>query len=363
MTGEEGMSKRSRILLGIYSSSMGISLTALSIVAALEVFMLGYSVVNAPMYGEYLWNYRAFYIALLTVALIYIGLNFFVKKDIEHRFKVLNVANPIYAAFFFAWALGITFFDAMIWGTVDSMVFMTFSLVVPLSFYLFPTIYAAIVVVADALMLYLVVTVSGSIAPLTNLSIFCIFQIVLGVSFLHLRRNLAERMVEEEENAELDVLTGFANRRVYEADVKGLGQETVPPDLTYVSIDLNGLKDVNDHYGHEAGDRLIIGAAQCVEQCFGQKGKMYRIGGDEFVVLISAGQEELDGLFSVFDKSVQSWSENSNLTLSTAYGYARHSEYPDDDPSKLAKVADERMYVAKARYYQESGHDRRRYAV
>ena len=54
--------RQNAILMGVYGSSMGISLTALTIVAVLEVFMLVYSVVNAPMYGGYLQQYRFFYI-------------------------------------------------------------------------------------------------------------------------------------------------------------------------------------------------------------------------------------------------------------------------------------------------------------
>ena len=334
MRANEQISRKGKILIGVYSSSAGISMTALAIVAVLEVFMLVYSVLNAPMYGDYLWHYRAFYIALLAVALIYIALNAFVKRDIARRYKVLNVANPLYAVFFFGWALGITFFDSIIWGTADTMVFMTFSLVVPLSFFLFPWAYVAIVVVADALMMYLTVTVTGTVASLINLSIFCIFQIVLGFSFLRMRLKLAERIVQEQENADIDVLTGFANRRVYEQDMKKLSSYPGRGRMAYISIDVNGLKEIK---------------------------KLYRVGGDEFVALVTANAEELEKLFRTFARCTQAWSKRNDLALSTAYGFVCYSEYPDSDSAVLARVADERMYAAKARYYQMNGKDRRRH--
>lgn len=361
MRTSEQTSRKGKILIGVYSSSAGISMTALAIVAVLEVFMLVYSVLNAPMYGDYLWHYRAFYIALLAVALIYIALNAFVKRDTARRYKVLNVANPLYAVFFFGWALGITFFDSIIWGTADTMVFMTFSLVVPLSFFLFPWAYVAIVVVADALMMYLTVTVTGTVASLINLSIFCIFQIVLGFSFLRMRLKLAERIVQEQENADIDVLTGFANRRMYEQDMKKLSSHPGRGRMAYISIDVNGLKEINDQYGHPAGDKLIVGAAQCIDQCFGDMGKLYRVGGDEFVALVTANAEELEKLFRTFARCTQAWSKRNDLALSTAYGFVCYSEYPDSDSAVLARVADERMYAAKARYYQMNGKDRRRH--
>ena len=236
---------------------------------------------------------------------------------------------------------------------------MTFSLVVPLSFYLYPAAYAMIVIVADVVMLSITMSVAGSVAPLINISIFAVFQLVLGTSFLRLRLNLSERIVEAQENADIDVMTGFPNRRVYNEDMKRLAMEPRQDDLVYISIDVNGLKEVNDALGHEAGDRLIVGASECIEQGFGPNGKLYRIGGDEFVVIINANQDELILLFNSFENSLKKWSDRSGIVLTAAYGYVFQNEHPDSDINTLARLADERMYSAKARYYQESGRDRR----
>ena len=361
MDDTKALTNKDKLLIGVYRSSWANSTIVLSLVAALEVFMLIYSVIDPPLFGQYIWAYRIFYLCLLTAALVYIALNFFVKKDVEHRFKLLNVANPIYAVFFFAWALGITYFDAIKFGTVDTMVFMTFSMTVPLSFYLLPSVYAVIALIADAVMVYIAVTITGSAAPLINISIFCIFQLVLGVNFLRLKMRLTERILEEQRNADIDVLTGFPNRRFYEKDMRRLAESPMQSDLVYISIDLNGLKEVNDNYGHEAGDKLIVGTAQCIEQCFCQKGKSYRIGGDEFVVIAHASPDEIERLFSDFEARMKAWSQDNETTMSAAYGYVCQSEFPDKKVTELVRIADERMYTSKAHYYQESGHDRRTY--
>ena len=352
-------SKHDRIRVGIYASTMRISVTALAIVALMELIMLVYSFINIPLYNGFEWKYRGFYISLFAVAVICLVLNFFVKKDMERRYRWLNIANPLCAIFFFAWSLGITAGDAVIYGTVDPTVFMTFSLIVPLSFYLFPAVYAMIVIVADVVMLSVTMVVSGMLAPLINISIFAVFQLVLGISFMRLRMNLAERIVEEQENADNDILTGFPNRRVYTKDLKRLAEETVPDDLVYLSVDLNGLKDVNDRLGHEAGDRLLIGAAECIERSFGEKGKPYRIGGDEFVVLLRTGEEELKAMLADFDARTKAWSERQGMTLSTACGCARCDGETVRGVSELARVADERMYADKMAYYTRAGRDRR----
>lgn len=171
---------------------------------------------------------------------------------------------------------------------------------------------------------------------------------------------LSERIVQEEENARTDVMTGLPNRRVYEEDLKRIGEKPLADDLYYVVIDINGLKDVNDNYGHETGDKLIIGAANCMEQSFGDKGKQYRIGGDEFVILLSAKQETVGQLIGAFQKNTEEWSRENGVTLSVSSGAAGSFEHPGHEITELARVADERMYEAKAQYYKAIGMERRR---
>lgn len=355
--------KGKQIRMRLYNSSQGISMIALIIVAAFEIMMLGYTVVNAGLYGPYILKYRLYYLSLLTVAVLYIILNSFAKKDLEHRYVLLMVANPVCAIFFFVWSLAITFSDSIVTGVVDPAVFMTFSMVVPLIFSLPPAIYALIVIVSDVFMLYLIITVTGVSASIINTIVFFVFQFVLGIGFLQLKMNLSERIVQEEENARTDVMTGLPNRREYEEELKRIGEKTLPDDLYYVVIDINGLKDVNDSYGHEIGDKLIVGAARCIEECFGDWGKQYRIGGDEFVMLLYAQQETVDQLISALEKTTEKWSGENGITLSISCGAAGSSEYPGYGITDLAGAADERMYEEKARYYKSIGKERRRYRM
>ena len=353
--------KKDKILMNIYGSSLGISMTALTVVAILEVFMLIYSVINISLFGPYIWEYRSFYIFLLSLALVYMWLNTYVKKDLARRFRLLNYANPLCAVLFFIWSLGITYSDLLKTGICDPTVFMTFSLVVPLSFFLFPSVYAVIVIAANALMISMSVAAGSGLGPLINLSIFFIFQFVLGISFLRLKIRLAQRIVEEEANADIDVMTGFMNRRVYEEDLKSIEAGSVPEDLVYIAIDINGLKEVNDKYGHDAGDRMIVGAAECIEKCFGSRGKLYRIGGDEYAAILTTRQEDLGALFAAYEECMRAWSESSGMSLSTSWGCVSAVDYPGKSITDLARTADAKMYAAKARFYQTCGQDRRRY--
>ena len=82
-----------------------------------------------------------------------------------------------------------------------------------------------------------------------------------------------------------DELTRCLNRHAYENDMKKLN---LSEEWVYISADLNGLKQTNDSYGHMAGDELICAAADCMRDSFHEYGKVYRIGGDEFAVIITA---------------------------------------------------------------------------
>ena len=358
---QEMKDRKHNILKSIHSSSWGISMIALTVVAVLEIFMIGFSIANAEFYGPYLGIYRSFYIFLLLAALIYIALNFYIKMDIENRQKLLNVLNPVYAVLFFAWSLGIIYYDASITGNFDPAVFMTFSLIIPLSFFLFPSVYALIVVLADAILLYIAIWATGTSAPLINLVFFFIFQFILGISFLRIKIRLAERILIEEENAKIDVLTGLPNRRFYENDLKEQTEEGLKVDLIYMAIDLNGLKETNDHYGHETGDKIIVGAARCIEECFAKKGKVYRIGGDEFAVILHGNKQEMEEMIASFEESMKKWSEENGVSLSASYGYVCLKEHPELNITELAKEADNRMYEAKAEYYSTDDRNRRKY--
>ena len=77
-----------------------------------------------------------------------------------------------------------------------------------------------------------------------------------------------------------DKLTNLQNRRSCEEAQARLQRAALPEDLVIMAADVNGLKHVNDSLGHEAGDELICGAADCLQDCFGGYGALFRIGGD-----------------------------------------------------------------------------------
>lgn len=189
--------------------------------------------------------------------------------------------------------------------------------------------------------------------PLLIISVYMIIAAVLIV-FITIR--MTRKIINEHKNATQDALTSFANRRAYEDDIKRYDEGGYEPTLVYVSMDLNGLKVVNDSKGHEAGDKLLVGAATCMHQCFGNYGKLYRIGGDEFAALIFADEDRLTMLRMDFEEAQNVWTAENEMELSISCGYVRVIEHMEMSFSEIAGLADDRMYEAKNLYYRKRGY-------
>lgn len=175
------------------------------------------------------------------------------------------------------------------------------------------------------------------------------------------------RIIEEEKKNEenlvkkaiLDELTGLYNRRSYEEDILAYSASPLRDDFVYASIDVNGLKVVNDEIGHAAGDELIKGAAACMAMVFSHYGKVYRTGGDEFVSIFFAGKEQLEAIKKDLEETTGNWSGELVSSLALSVGYVSKDECEDESILDMAKMADKRMYQAKSAYYSKKGVDRR----
>lgn len=176
------------------------------------------------------------------------------------------------------------------------------------------------------------------------------------VIYIMLQSESENRLFNE---STLDELTGLNNRRAYEDDLMQYTEAPAEDDFVYASIDVNGLKQVNDTLGHVAGDEIIRGAAYCLKQAFDNYGKVYRIGGDEFAAILLADDEKLKQILTELQEITDRWSGNIVSSLSLSVGYATKREFPEEFVRKLAEIADARMYQAKNAYYLERGIDRR----
>ncbi len=163
-----------------------------------------------------------------------------------------------------------------------------------------------------------------------------------------------------------DDMTGFLNRRAYEAQLEYYRRNPIPDNLVFTMFDINQLKQVNDTLGHAAGDELIYGFADIAEKLKhlqGKNKKIYRTGGDEFVGIFYLTPDEYAIGEREFFIHVNQWQGRLVKNMSIAAGHACKVDYPDANIDELAKLADERMYKAKAEYYKNNGLDRRNTSI
>ncbi|MCR5747917.1 MAG: GGDEF domain-containing protein [Lachnospiraceae bacterium] len=178
---------------------------------------------------------------------------------------------------------------------------------------------------------------------------------------IYTTRNVDEEKRREENLIRIsmtDEMTRLYNRRCYDEDLREIRQEELKDDFVLFSVDVNGLKTVNDNKGHAAGDELIKGAADCLALSIGNRGKVYRTGGDEFMVIAYSSEPET--LRDSIKKKAKEWHGIYTDEITMSIGYAAHKDKPEATIDDLEHIADEDMYSDKAKFYQERGIERRR---
>ena len=152
-------------------------------------------------------------------------------------------------------------------------------------------------------------------------------------TLLHERMNLMLRT---------DTLTGANNRYAMLDRISGLKGKS----FGIISLDLNGLKRMNDTYGHDAGDRLLVQAAEVLSKVFYEE-DIFRTGGDEFVV-ISADITE-----GVFNRKLARLRRDAEKNVDVSFAMGSFWSDGTVEPSEAFRIADDNMYRDKREYYRD----------
>jgi diguanylate cyclase (GGDEF)-like protein len=177
------------------------------------------------------------------------------------------------------------------------------------------------------------------------------YILALGVSSLAEVRKwitMGKQASDYRELAYHDQLTGVYNRNAYAKAVAAEGFH--PEGYGVVMLDLNCLKECNDVHGHDKGDIYICDSAGLIEETFGRKGNVYRMGGDEFCVLLEqATQEECASYKKQLQKLCEQYNRENDqpFTMQIACGFQIYDKDRDFDISDTLRRADHRMYAHK----------------
>ncbi len=173
--------------------------------------------------------------------------------------------------------------------------------------------------------------------------------IVLGLTSLCIvlaliQHELLSRLVK---NAFRDV-TGIHNKKSLEKKIQELNNKNSTFDIGVMMFDLNGLKHVNDTFGHEKGDEFIQSFAYCLTRILDDHCFLARYGGDEFVIIKEhTSPDDLKQMDERLNRLVQEYNDRSSLPLSYAVGYEvsyRNHYFMIGD---LMQAADKNMYQDK----------------
>ncbi len=150
-----------------------------------------------------------------------------------------------------------------------------------------------------------------------------------------------------------DGLTGFSNRRFFN---EKLAEMDTPPHwpLTIVMADINDLKLINDGFGHDTGDRVIVEVSRKMSVVFKDSLASFRIGGDEFIVLLANSTED-----AIRERITQLNSQIREMMLgevrvSVAFGVA--SKNGDGTIQDAIKIAEKEMYENKCAFLHKRQH-------
>lgn len=142
---------------------------------------------------------------------------------------------------------------------------------------------------------------------------------------------------------QVDAVTGLLNRRCYDVNITDMGSRSV-----IVLLDIDQFKRVNDTYGHSVGDLCLRSVAQELTAVYGRYGLCYRIGGDEFCVVLHDSLEKLPMLNQLFLARIRRLQERDSRMSGVSMGYA----YYDAAASNIRDViqeADTMLYRNKTR--------------
>jgi diguanylate cyclase (GGDEF)-like protein len=175
----------------------------------------------------------------------------------------------------------------------------------------------------------------------------------MALAFLENQRALLQTHAE----ARTDSLTGLKNRRSLLADLDlQLELSTLAAPRALLLFDLDGFKEYNDAFGHPAGDTLLVRLAACLDDAVGSSGHAYRLGGDEFCVLVLPGRDGVEPLVAACSAALTERGEG--FEVGSSFGSVLLPEEATTATQAL-QLADRRMYARKGGRRMSAGRQSR----
>jgi len=283
------------------------------------------------------------YLSGVGVFVLMFILNFFLSK--KHP-----VISDFFAILFSILLLGLGITIAYTSNNERTTMLLPLFGLVSLVFCYRPIYLVVILTVSEVVFLILMKSVQTQelyFVNMVNTLIFSIVGIVGGLYTLSFKHKKHQADYKNQTLLERDVLTGLYNRYSWSKAFEKIEKEQT--HVTVCTLDVNGLKKVNDSKGHLAGDNLIKGAATCIKDVFEEYGDIFRIGGDEFSVIIYKECDE-SKLYHTLEARTKYYEKKEGAELSISLGMSRLDFSEGQTVEMVLHQADIAMYKEKQKY-------------
>lgn len=199
-----------------YLRSYGTTSFVMAISFIMSALFLLLSVVKPSFFGIDAHYHQYCYLALFLIVLVWALISKYAITDFDSRYKSLYMINTVTAMLMYAWVLTLTILSTISRQTIDTTLFITVSLIIPLTIYFNPLNYLLTVTVSNTVMVFLLryAVDEGitNIGALINFTVFAVFQIVMGVIVLYTKYRLNKEIcMAERQRQEIEMLNKAQN--------------------------------------------------------------------------------------------------------------------------------------------------------
>ena len=303
-------------------------------------FMFFLSAVNASIE-----SFKLYYLAMAVVSVIFYIVN------LKARSNRLAFVRTLFYGYLF-----LIYFFAVIIGTVGApdelaATFIVLLIAAPLIFVDRPPVFSIIILAAYTMFMIFAMRFKTQEAleiDIINATIFTLFAIISCSVTMNMKFQKFFLGYENQKISEIDMLTELRNRNSFEKSIVNYSEKLL--ESTYfVFLDVNGLHDINDEFGHAVGDKMLQEIAAAFRRQFGSNS--FRIGGDEFVSYgTNINDEEISKRVDFMLSEIAIY----GYSASVGYAYGK-DEYSIEN---LMKSAEKAMYESKKKYYEATGKQR-----
>lgn len=327
--------EENRVLLSLFSAIAGIVFFLLFVVS---VRSQGFVTVNSSTY--------------MICGFVMVAILLCVKHIIPKHPALVLLLVYLFEIVLYVFSIRIS----MLHAEKQAVSAVAFLLVTPLLFYDRPVRLSALIIADVAVfcvMVHCLKEPEVAETDIWNMVTFGIVAIVTTIFIMSIKIRALSQSRQIEYLSQADLLTGLKNRNHYENRLQDY-PEMCTSNLICVYGDANGLHELNNREGHQAGDRMLREVAAALQQYFGPE-DTYRIGGDEFVAFRMDAQPET--VAAELDRIRQ---ELGGKGYHISFGMAVHEkEQGDFHMQEIVKEAEDAMFSAKRNFYRQPEHNRR----